>query len=304
MKALVGAVYAEKSFQINDRTALELGARAEYTDYHYDNRASTGRIGRFIRAADRSDNFFTLTPKASLSFVASDTAQLYLRAARGSRAPQVTDLYSAQQNQVPGQADVETLDSIEAGMKFDNRNWQVELAGYAMWKDNFFFRNANGFNVVNGQTKHIGAEMSFSGQLTDWLSISGDWTLAEHSYNFTEIVGSVANDIIAGTRVDTAPDTLAHLRLTATPNDKILTEIEWRHVGSYFTNPGNTASYPGHNIFILRSAYDVTEEIKLFGRIDNLFDTRYADRADFAFGNERYFPGRPRTLFFGLSSQF
>jgi len=32
-------------------------------------------------------------------------------------------------------------------------------------------------------------------------------------------------------------------------------------------------------------------------RLNNVTDRAYADRADFAFGNYRYFPGRGRTLF-------
>ena len=32
-------------------------------------------------------------------------------------------------------------------------------------------------------------------------------------------------------------------------------------------------------------------------RVTNLLDTAYADRADFAFGSYRYFPGRPRAAF-------
>jgi len=36
----------------------------------------------------------------------------------------------------------------------------------------------------------------------------------------------------------------------------------------------------------------------------HLFDERYANRADFAFGAERYFPGRPRTAFVGLRGEF
>jgi hypothetical protein len=35
-------------------------------------------------------------------------------------------------------------------------------------------------------------------------------------------------------------------------------------------------------------------------RIMNLADTAYADRADYAFGNYRYFPGRGRTAFIEL----
>jgi outer membrane receptor protein involved in Fe transport len=50
--------------------------------------------------------------------------------------------------------------------------------------------------------------------------------------------------------------------------------------------------------------YALEENINLFGRVDNIFNKKYADRADYAFGSERYFPGRPRTLFFGLSTSF
>ena len=304
VESFVGAVYAQKDFELTDRLALDIGARAEYTDYNYDNKASDGRSGRFIRVADRSDDFLTITPKASLRYNFDDGNMVYARAARGSRAPQVTDLYSVQLSQVAGEADVETLDSLEVGFKGSVGIFDTELAAFTMWKDNFFFRNANGFNVVNGKTRHSGVELSFTGQLTDWLTISGDGTLAKHTYGFDLDEGSAANNITVGDRVDTAPDTLAHMRATVRPFEDIQAEIEWRHMGSYFTNPGNTAEYLGHDIFVLRGRYDVSDAVTLFGRIDNLFDTRYADRADFAFGNERYFPGRPRTLFFGLSSEF
>jgi iron complex outermembrane receptor protein len=173
-----------------------------------------------------------------------------------------------------------------------------------MWKDNFFFRNSNGFNVVNGKTRHQGMELSIIGYLTDWISISGDATLAKHTYSFNEIVGSAENNITSGSRVDSAPDTLSHMRLTFLPTTNAEVELEWRHVGSYFTNPGNTNKYQGHNIFITRVNYALEENINLFGRVDNIFNKKYADRADYAFGSERYFPGRPRTLFFGLSTSF
>ncbi len=303
-ESLVGAIYAQKAFDFSQNLSLDIGVRAEFTDYTYDNKASDGQSGRFIRVADRNDDFLTITPKASLRYNFDDENMVYARAARGSRAPQVTDLYSVQLNQVAGEAEVETLDSLEAGFKGKVGIFSTELAAFTMWKDNFFFRNANGFNVVNGKTHHNGVELSFTGQLKKWLSISGDGTLAKHSYDFALDEGSAANNITEGNRVDTAPNTLAHMRATVTPSEGVQMEIEWRHVGSYFTNPGNTAKYPGHDIFVLRGRYEVSDVITLFGRIDNLFDTRYADRADFAFGNERYFPGRPRTLFFGLSSEF
>jgi hypothetical protein len=36
-------------------------------------------------------------------------------------------------------------------------------------------------------------------------------------------------------------------------------------------------------------------------RVTNALDVRFADRADFAFGTYRYFPGRPRAIFAELA---
>ncbi len=298
--AIVLAGFATKDFHFGENAKLHIGARVEYTSYDYDNLADTGQTGRFIRAADRTDDFFTLTPKIGLTYDMGRHT-LFARAARGSRAPQTLDLYSAQQNQVPGEAGVETLDSLEIGLRgyaFDNARY--EITAFTGWKDNFFFRNANGFNVVNGQTRHQGIEASIDISLGDGFSLVGAGTLAKHSYDFTEIVGNAANDITSGDRVDSAPDTLGNVALNYSADNKRIF-LRWTHVGEYFTNPGNTNIYPGHDVFTLGGAWDVTGALKLSLRVDNLLDTRYADRADFAFGNERFFPGRPRTAFAGLT---
>jgi outer membrane receptor protein involved in Fe transport len=298
VEAVVLAGYAQKSFEL-DRLRIDVGARGEYTDYDYDTLAAPGVSGRFIRAADRTDDFFTLTPKLGLTYAAANNITLFARAARGSRAPQTTDLYAVVQNQIPAQAGVETLDSVETGVRFGRGTTRFELTGYNMWKDNFFFRNAAGFNVTDGKTRHTGVELSFAAPLTDWLSASGEWAVSDQTYAFDD----PSSGIRAGNKVDTAPDTLGTMRLMAT-GGKIGAGVEWRHVGRYFTDEANSASYPGHDIFVARGSYDLSEKLRLFGRVDNLFDAKYADRADFAFGNERYFPGRPRTLFVGLTAEY
>lgn len=298
VEAVVLAAYAQKSFEW-DRLRLDLGARGEYTHYDYDTLAAPGISGRFIRSPDRTDDYFTLTPKLGLTYQAGNGVTLFARAARGSRAPQTTDLYAVVQNQVPGEADVETLNSLEGGVRFGSGKARFEIVAYAMQKDDFFFRDADGFNVTNGKTRHAGVEFSFLAPLTDWLSASGEWAVADQRYDFDQ----PANDIVDGARIDTAPVTLGTFRLGA-DWDQFGAEIEWRHVGEYFTDEANTQTYPGHDIAVLRANYAVTEAMTFFGRVDNLFDAKYADRADFAFGNERYFPGRPRTLFMGLTVEY
>ena len=66
----------------------------------------------------------------------------------------------------------------------------------------------------------------------------------------------------------------------------------------------NTAQYGGHTVFNLRSQYEIRDGLLLFGRIINLLDEDYADRADYTIFNPerfRYFPAMPRQLYLGFT---
>jgi len=301
VNALVLSPYAQKDFSLGRDTTLTAGARLDYTRYAYSNNTDVGTSGRFVRVADRTDEFVTLTPKLDLVHRLGLFSSVYARAARGARAPQTSDLYSLQINQTVGEVDSETLDMAEVGFKYHIDETRFSIAAFAMRKDNFFFRNANGFNVTDGETEHIGVELSGAARLTDWLSVSGEFSLADHTYAFTDLVNSPSSSITNGDQVDSAPNTLANISMTATPTDRLTLSANMSHVGDYFTDPGNTRSYSGHEVFGARAAYDITEYLEIFIGVKNLFDTRYADRADFAFGNDRYFPGRPRHVLIGLT---
>ncbi|VAV88546.1 TonB-dependent receptor [hydrothermal vent metagenome] len=300
VSALVLSPYVQTRFALGTKTNLSIGARADSTQYVYDNNIESGQFGRFLRIPDRKDRFFNVSPKLGITHDLNDNMTVYGRLARGSRAPQVSDAYSLQINQSAGQIRPETLDSAELGFKGNINGVRVELAGFLMKKNNFFFRNANGFNVENGKTRHQGIELDFEAPMNKFITVSGGFTLAEHSYAFTDIVASASNSIRDGEQVDSAPNTLGYLQTQWQATDKAELALKWQHVGSYYTDPGNTTRYPGHNIFTLRGRFDLSSRVQLYGRIDNIFDARYANRADFAFGSQRFFPGRPRTLFFGV----
>ncbi len=300
VNALVLSPYVQTRFALGDKTKINIGARADYTAYDYDNLIGNGSFGRFLRIADRRDAYFTVSPKLGITHTLNPNITLFGRLARGSRAPQTSDVYSLQINQTPGMVKPETLDSLEFGLKGNAGKLKIEAAVFAMQKNNFFFRNANGFNVENGKTKHVGIEVEFDLPIASYLGYSGGLTLANHTYDFTDIVGSASSSITKGDQVDSAPNTTGFMQLTAKPLDGLNLSIKWHHVGSYFTDPGNTAKYAGHDIFTLRGNYDISHKISLYSRIDNIFNTAYANRADFAFGSNRFFPGRPRTLFFGI----
>lgn len=300
VQSVVLSGYVQYDLNLSNTTKLSLGARADYTNYKYDNQIVSGVFGRFQRTDDQSDDFFIVTPKATLTQILDDNTTLYLRAARGSRAPQTSDLYSLQINQLPSEIESETLDALETGLRTTIGKFKFEAAGYYMEKDNFFFRNAAGFNVTGGTTDHLGVELSFHGIVFPGLSVSGDANWARHRYTFND----ASSGVVSGADIDTAPRQFANLRVEYVLNNQFDLGIEWRHMGDYFTNQANTQIYSGHDVFVLRGNIALAENIALYARVDNLFNTRYANRADFAFGNERYFPGRPRTLFVGARHEF
>ena len=163
-----------------------------------------------------------------------------------------------------------------------------------------FFRDADGFNVTDGASRHHGIELDAGLELTETLSFAGSATWAIHEYAFDRPVSRGSETIVDGARLDTAPEWLWNLRALWTPTSRTGFEAEWIHVGEYFTDAANSASYEGHDLFNLRARLAVSERVEVFGAVRNVFDTRYAERADFAFGSHRYFPGEPRAVSAGI----
>lgn len=292
--------YGQIEWDVTDKLTLEAGARLDYSKFSYDNLTSDGIVGRFLRVSDANDDFVTITPKLSASYALADKLSLYGRYARGARAPQTTDLYRLQRNQMPGDADPETLDAVEVGVRSYRGPIRFHLATFAMWKRNFFFRDSDGFNVSDGQTRHVGVELEGQADITKNLSATMNLTYARHSYTFD----GPADGIVRGNDVDTAPRFFFNARLKYQPVDAFSVELEWRHMGTYFTEPSNQFDYPGHDVLALRAEAKINKNVSGFAQVNNLTNARYAERADFAFGNERYFPGEKRAIFVGLRSSF
>lgn len=298
--AAVGAVFAQGRHALTERLSVEGGVRAERTEYDYATNIAPGEEGRFLRPEDRSDGFDTLAPHAGLTFQASESIQLFARAARGVRAPLADELYRLQPGQSPEGIDPETLDSLEAGVRAAlPGGGRIEAVGFTMDKTDVIFRDADGFTVTDAATTHDGVELEASWPVLETLAVSGALTWALHDYDFDR-PGGGSEAIVSGARVDTAPEWLWNARALWTPVDAVSLEAEWLHVGEYFADAANTAAYEGHDLLNLRGAYEIRDGVEVFGAIRNALDAKYAERADFAFGDYRYFPGEPRAVSVGL----
>jgi outer membrane receptor protein involved in Fe transport len=307
VRSTVAAAYGEIEQPFAQRWTLTAGARAEYVEYDYDNKmlagntrddgTSCGATGcLFNRPADRKDDFTNVTARLGLAYEISENHTAYVTVARGARAPDTSELYRLQRQQSVADLDSEELNSVELGARGELGPLGYSIAAFVMEKDNVIFRDANAFNVSDGRTDHKGVEYEFRWQPLDVLSLSLSGTYAEHTYDFDRAIEQ-GETIVAGRDVDTAP---RHVN-TARANWQFLpaasAELEWISVGRYFVDASNAHQYPGHDLLNLRVGWDITPRWSTTLRLNNVTDRDYADRADFAFGSFRYFPGRGRALF-------
>jgi iron complex outermembrane receptor protein len=307
----VAALYGHAEQSLGEGWLLTAGLRAERVEYDYDNLMIAGNTTDsgvpcptaagclYSRPADRTDTFDYVTPRFGLTYELSDSHSLYVTGARGYRAPDTSELYRLQRQQNVAQLDTERLSNMEFGVRALLDNLRYSVALYAMEKDNVIFRDANAFNVSDGRTKHRGVEYEIAWRALEDLTLSAAGTYAKHTYDFNAIEGSEV--ITAGRIVDTAPRHVHSAQIEWRFLENARAQLEWQSMGSYFVDASNAHSYGGHDLLHLRTSWNVTPQWQVIARLNNVTDEKYADRADFAFGNYRYFPGRERTLFVEVS---
>lgn len=306
--ALEVAPFGQLEWRPSPQLTLRAAARVDRTGYRYDNRTDVGVVGRFLRPADRRDVYTTVSPKFSAAYALSDGLNLYASYARGARPPQTTDLYRLQVNQTSDPPLAETIDAGEVGARGAlSADIDFEVAAYLMDKRNVFFRDADGFNVSDGRTRHAGVEARVIARPFDGIRIDANVAYGRHTYRFDRAIGggggplAPSEAIAFGDDIDTAPRILAGARGVWSPDfAPVVVEASWNRVGGYFTDAGETRRYPGHDVVDLRADYRIAGGLSAFVAIRNLGNVFYAERADFAFGADRYFPGEGRVATFGI----
>lgn len=290
--------------------------RADRIGYDYDNRMRDGNTAEdgtpcpggclYSRPADRQDHFDQVTPRLELIRRLGATQSLYAVLAEGFRPPEITELYRLQRNQTVAELDAESLRSTEIGWRFDSeRGLRGSLALYRARKANVILRDANGFNVIGGRTRHQGLEYQFDWRATTataggirWrFAASGTW--ARHRYDFSRAIEG-GETLVAGRDIDTAPRAIHRVTLAAEPGASLALELEARYTGDYFADAANERRHPAQTTLALRSRWQATEQLALTLEADNLADRLQADRADFAQGDWRYFPARRRSVWLGV----
>jgi outer membrane receptor protein involved in Fe transport len=169
--------------------SLAAALRADRTRYNYDNLMIDGNTDQngvpcpgggclYARPADRSDDFNNVAPRVTLSWQPGEHSLLYVSSSSGFRPPEMTEVYRLQRQQTVADLQSEQLESVEAGWKLRSANFSLTTAVFAMKKDNLILREANGFNVSNGSTRHRGFEYELHWWLNSMFTLNAAGTYA------------------------------------------------------------------------------------------------------------------------------
>ena len=310
------APYIQADWQLTQQLKFTGSVRFDATQYRYDNLIADGTTKAdgsscvnssnapveclYKRPSDSNDSFDNTSTKLGFNYRVNNDMAFFGSWSQGFRAPQTTDMYRLQNQQLVGEIESEELDSTELGLRGVSNKLTYEVVVYTMNKENFFFRDAQGLNVTDGETSHKGVELSLNYDLTDQLSFAVNYSYGKHEYEFDR----ASSGVVKGNTVDTAPEQLANVRVAWKPTDNSELELEWLHMGEYYLDPANEHEYAGHDLLQLRGSIALNNNTRLFARIENLTDEKYASRADYAFGSYRFFGGQPRALHVGASISF
>ena len=299
-----------EDYYLNNNLNLFADTRAEFIKYDYANNMISGNTREdgskcgfggcyYNRPSDRTDNFNELS--ARIGFMTNfEVINYFAQISLGFRPPQINEAYRLQKKQNVTDLDSETLTMLEVGSRYEWESLSGSLSLFQSKKKNSIFRDSENFIVDNGKTDHKGIELSL-----DWLMnlnniISTNITYGDHKYDF-ETDTSMREKIRVGNEIDTAPKLMANLIWNLSLREDVSLSFEVEHMSSYFTDAANLHEYEGHTLFHTRFSKEISDSLKTYFRIDNIFDKAYAERADFnAFGGDRYFPGLPREFYIGL----
>ena len=303
---------------VHGNLTLSAGLRYDYfwVDYS-DNLEASVDEGRHLRPETQDVSYASWSPKlgAVLDIVPS-RQQVYANYRHAFRVPSVRQLFRS--GSTANTADLKEIsaDSLEIGWRgkyLEALRW--DLAAYQLLVKNdivsYIDDITNDRRLANaGETKHRGLELGFELDISEDAQLHTAWTVTKQKYEaFTVVYGYPAmEEDFAGNKVPKAPSYLGNMALTYRPAflKSAEIEVEWEHVGEYYTDESNTDTYDGHSLWNARFNYMYNEMVSINMRLLNLADARYSTYTSKRVGSDaiQYRPGLPRTLYVTVKTSF
>lgn len=295
------AVYTQLEYSPLSKLKLVAAARYDRFDYKFDNHLPPGA---FTGAPDASDHFAHFTPKVGVTYDFGKNKGAYINYSVGFAPPNITDLYSGVEVPVLKPS---SYNNYEVGgwIGFAGNKGYAEVSLYKLDGTNEIvsvrlpdatFRNQNA-----GSTSHKGIEVNVKYSLIENMMWRIGATYAEHKYE--EYVQQGKD--YSGNKMSQAPPYIINSELTYKPPylKGFRVAVEYQGIGSYYTDPGNTAKYSGFNVFNARVGYSL-KAFEVWLNCINVTDKIYATTVEKSAFGTSYRPGQLRTLNVGIAYNF
>ncbi len=314
--------YLHLEWQATTQLRVTGGIRYDYFKVDYNdnlpNTAAQSQAGRggftHLRPPSQKLSFDHFSPKLGLIYQLHEKHNAYTSYRHSFRAPGVGQLFRSGSTTNTAELKPVKTDSFEVGFRGQwLQQTHYELAIYHMIvKDDivsYIDTISNDRKISNaGETKHQGIEISLNTNLTPQWNVSTAWTYTQQEYeDFSAIFGFPPTQInFAGNDVGKAPESLGNVALQYRPSTLTgaVFEMEWEHLGGYYTDETNMQEYEGHDLVHFRINYTLNSSLKIYSRIMNIGDARYSTYTSNQVNDPdiQYRPGSPRSYFIGLSA--
>ncbi|MBD1387184.1 TonB-dependent receptor [Mucilaginibacter rigui] len=310
------AAYAQYEIKPAEPLRIVMGLRYDRIHYNFTNGIAPGSTKY---KQQETNDFNIVAPKLGLTYNFGNNKGLYANYSVGFQPPETGDLYSARQLTPLKQA---TFNNYEAGGWFTamNKKMYLEITFYDLEGRNEIINQLLPDNTTQNQnagaTRHRGVEYSVAYAPVNELSFRFSGTNARHTYiDYSEVTtnystGANTVKVYNGNRMNNAPNWIANSEITYKPAyiNGFRIAGEWQHIASYFTNPANTKTYAGYDIFNLRTGFDVKngplQGAGMWFNVLNLTNKLYATTVISNQYGDTYNAAPPRVYTLGISYSF
>lgn len=275
--------------------------RYDYFHYNFDNQL---KPSAFSGAPDTASNFSRLSPKIGFTYNFSNRTGIYANYSEGFVPPQVTELFTGVK--VPS-LNPAVFYNYEVG------GW-IELVKNKLYADVSAYRLEGTNEIVSvklddgsfanqnaGKTLHRGIEFGINATPVKDLSFRFSGAYSKHEFiEYVEKGIKYNNNAMAN-----APEWIYNTELWYRPSfvKNLRIGAELQHVGRYFADPQNTATYKGYYALNLRAGY-AFKGVEVWVNVLNATDNYYSYiTTKSAFGYS-YQLAEPRNVNVGLSYDF
>lgn len=310
------AAYAQYELKPVEALRVVMGLRYDNVHYNFENGLPPSNTKY---KQQETNNFNILAPKLGLTYDLGNNNGFYANYSIGFQPPETSNLYSSRQLVPLKQA---TFNNYEVGgwLSALDKKLYFELSLYYLEGRNEIISQLLPDNTTQNQnagaTRHRGIEYSINFLPVKTVSFRFSGTNAQHTYlDYSEVAtnystGKSYSISYDGNRMNNAPAWIANSEITYKPMyfQGFRIAGEWQHINSYFTNPANTKTYGGYNLYNLRLGYDFKKDLLqgagIWLNVLNLSNKLYATTVTGNSYGDTYNTGSPRIYNLGISYNF